>query len=123
MIDFYMIQFYNQVNSRYDSYTELFTHATGDVFNGTAVQEIADRGVPLQKLVVGKPITRKDVSNTGLVDLVDLGNWGAQAYDELGWFAGFGHWQYPSDLTGQAMVDTAAQLIKKCEDAGGCSWY
>ena len=29
LIDFYMVQFYNQVDSKYDNYEELFIHATG----------------------------------------------------------------------------------------------
>ena len=100
MIDFYMVQFYNQVNSKYNSYEELFIHATGDVFNGTAVKEIIARNVPSWKIVVGKPVTSRDVANTGFVNMTDLGVWTAKAYDQLGWFAGIGHWQYPSDLTG-----------------------
>jgi len=37
MIDFYFVQFYNQVETKYDSYEELFVHATGPVFAGTSV--------------------------------------------------------------------------------------
>ena len=81
LIDFYMIQFYNQANSKYNTYDELFIHATGDVFNGTSVKEIAARGIPLKKIVVGKPVTLRDVSNTGFVNQTDLGTWAAKAYD------------------------------------------
>ncbi len=47
LINFYIVQFYNQGDSQYNSYNELFVHATGAAFNGTAVSEIAARGVPL----------------------------------------------------------------------------
>jgi len=38
LIDFYMLQFYNQADSRYDSYIELFIAASGSDFNGTAIE-------------------------------------------------------------------------------------
>jgi chitinase len=120
MIDFYMIQFYNQVNSKYNTYEELFIHASGDVFNGTAVKEIAARGVPLQKLVVGKPVTWRDVSNTGFVNQTDLGQWAAKAHDDLGWYAGIGHWQYPSDLTGKSSFEAGSPLQEKCKQSQKC---
>ena len=37
LINFYILQYYNQVDSQYNSYEELFVHATGEDFNGTAV--------------------------------------------------------------------------------------
>ena len=36
-IDFYTIQFYNQGNTNYESYQELFIKATG-VFSGTSIK-------------------------------------------------------------------------------------
>lgn len=36
LIDFYNVQFYNQGNSEYNTYDELFNHATG-FFSGTSV--------------------------------------------------------------------------------------
>lgn len=79
MIDFYNVQFYNQGNTQYNSYTELFTQASG-YFSGTSVKEIIDRGIPSEKIVVGKPASQADVMNTGYVNLADVGSWGAQAY-------------------------------------------
>ena len=80
MIDFYFVQFYNQGDTSYETYTELFTKATGP-FAGTSVKEIASRGVPLQKIVVGKPIVKADAVNSGYVAQSDLGAWAARAYD------------------------------------------
>ena len=76
-IDFYTVQFYNQGNTEYNSYNELFIKATG-VFSGTSVKEIMNRGVPLKKIVVGKPATKADVMNTGYVAPSDLGMWMGQ---------------------------------------------
>jgi hypothetical protein len=42
-------------------------------FNGTAVKEIIKRGIPVNKLIVGKPVTPKDADNTGWMDLSVLG--------------------------------------------------
>lgn len=120
LIDFYMLQCYNQVDTRYDSYEELFTNATGVDFNKTSIKEIADRGVPLKKLVVGKPILPTDATNTGYVEQSDLGAWALQAYEEFGWYAGIGHWQYPSDKTGAAIAAAAGPLIQKCQEVGNC---
>ena len=120
LIDFYMVQFYNQVDSKYDSYEELFIHASGSVFNGTAVKEIHARGIPYKKIIVGKPILPSDASNTGWVSQTDLGKWAARAYDELNWYGGIMHWQYPSDLTGKAIDDAAGQLKAKCDESKKC---
>ena len=37
LINFYLIQFYNQGDSPYNNYTELFVSASGKTFNGTSV--------------------------------------------------------------------------------------
>jgi chitinase len=121
LIDFYLVQFYNQVESKYDSYNELFIHATGPYFNGTAVKEIAAKGIPLNKIVVGKPILPSDASNTGWISSEDLGKFALEAYNKLGWYAGIMYWQYPSDKNGTAISTSAGKLIKKCKaDPGHC---
>ena len=107
MIDFYNVQFYNQGNTQYNTYTELFTHSTG-YFSTTSVQEIINRGIPSEKVVVGKPATSAEAVNTGYVDFTSLGNWGAQAYNSFGWSAGFMVWQLKSDLQG-TKIDAAIQ--------------
>jgi len=38
LIDFYIVEYYNQNNTKYDSYTELFTKTTQGDFTGTSVQ-------------------------------------------------------------------------------------
>lgn len=100
LIDWYNVQFYNQGNSQYNTYQELFVHSTGS-FPGTAVKNIhEDAGVPLEKIVIGKPVGPGDATNTGLVDALSLGQWAAQGRQELGWEAGIMTWQYASDSYG-----------------------
>ncbi len=76
-IDFYTIQFYNQGNTQYNTYNELFIKATG-TFSGTSVKEIIARGVPAKKVVVGKPATMADVMNTGYISPSSFGSWCGQ---------------------------------------------
>ena len=120
LIDFYMVQFYNQVDSKYDTYEELFVHASGSEFNGTAIKEIIARGIPSRKIVIGKPIKPSDASNTGWISMEDLGKFVIQGNNKLGWYAGIMHWQYPSDKTGEAIKTCADALIKKCKKSGEC---
>ncbi len=71
-----------------------------------------NNGIPSKKIVVGKPATQADASNTGIVSSVDLGNWCVKAYQELNWTAGVMFWQYKSDGAGTIINNAAAQLIK-----------
>ena len=121
LIDFYMVQFYNQVDSKYDTYNELFVHASGSDFNGTAIKQIADRGIPLRKIVIGKPILPSDASNTGWISMEDLSKFAIEGYKKMGWYAGFMHWQYPSSKTGEAIKTAADALIKECKKSGNCN--
>ena len=71
-----------------------------------------NNGIPSKKIVVGKPATQADASNTGIVNSVDLGNWCVRAYQELNWTAGVMFWQYKSDANGTIINNAAGQLIK-----------
>lgn len=77
-----------------------------------------NNGIPSKKIVVGKPATQIDASNTGIVNSVDLGNWCLRAYQEMNWTAGVMFWQYKSDGAGIIINNAAAQLIKA---SGGSS--
>jgi len=48
---------------------------------GTAVKQLIDVGIPMNKIVVGKPATQVDAANTGTVSTTDLGNWCVRAYN------------------------------------------
>lgn len=108
-IDFYNVQFYNQGDTKYDTYEGLFLNS-GGYFTGTAVKEIIKRGVPGKKLVVGKPVTPSDATNSGWMELSVLGEASTRAYNEMEWYAGVMFWQYPSDLTGEGIRKAAGHL-------------
>ncbi|KAI9328856.1 glycoside hydrolase family 18 protein [Obelidium mucronatum] len=95
LIDFYNVQFYNQGNTRYDTCETLF-YASGNVFPGTSVFEITANGVELGKIVVGKPITRAGVVNSGFMEASDMARCFADARGK-GWNAGVMGWQYTLD--------------------------
>ena len=109
LIDFYNVQFYNQGDTKYDSYNGLFTES-GSVFSGTSVTEIIKRGIPSNKIVIGKPVTPGDAANTGYVRSDDLGQWVATGYQSLKWYAGIMYWQYVSDADGSAIKNSAGFL-------------
>jgi chitinase len=114
LIDFYNVQFYNQGNNTYDSYQKLFVESGGH-FPGTSVKEISQRGIPLDKIVVGKPVTTGDATNTGYMDKHALGEAVVRAYKEGNWHAGVMFWQFISDTGGQTINAACSQLKQLCE--------
>ncbi|KAK7451184.1 hypothetical protein VKT23_012516 [Stygiomarasmius scandens] len=91
MIDWYNVQFYNQGASAYVDCNGLFNSAS----DGTAVFQIhKSLGIPLEKLVVGKPAVQKDANN-GYMEPSALGKCVAQAKKQ-GWNGGVMSWQYPN---------------------------
>ena len=97
MIDFYNIQFYNQGSTRYESYTTLFEVAEG-WSTGTTVREIWNAGIPLSKIVVGKPITKAGVVNSGFVPMDQLASFFQQAKSNGILPRGFMGWQWDLDV-------------------------
>jgi chitinase len=94
------VQFYNQGNTQYDNYDILFVNASTGTFNGTALKQIINRGIPSNKLIVGKPVKKTDASNTGWMDITILGEAVSRAYSELNWYGGVMFWQFNSDSNG-----------------------
>ncbi|GJJ14641.1 hypothetical protein Clacol_008907 [Clathrus columnatus] len=90
LIDFYNVQFYNQ-GSAYTTCSGLFDSSSE--FPGSSVQEIAQAGVPLDKIVMGKPAEAADTS-TGFVDTQTLAQCVSQGKGQ-GWNGGVMVWQYP----------------------------
>ncbi len=43
----------------------------------------------MDKIVVGKPVTQQDATNTGWVPASDLHDWGLQAQKQIDWHAGW----------------------------------
>lgn len=99
MIDFLNIQYYNQ-GGAYSSYETLFIQNPS--FPQSAVFEIINNGVPMHKVLVGKPVKRSH-AGTGYVDPKTLHDWGEKAFEQLGWFGGFMGWMYE---TNDQTVDT-----------------
>jgi len=98
LIDFYNIQFYNQGTTTYDTYDSLFRTSNGWA-TGTAVSELISKGIPSNKIVVGKPVQSSDTDNTGYVQVDNLGLF-FQSAKNSGWNAGYMGWQYQSDSDG-----------------------
>ena len=63
---------------------------------GSAVQQLVDEGIQMEKIVVGKPISTLTAS-VGYVDPGTLLQMGCRAKSELGFSAGFMTWMYASD--------------------------
>jgi len=99
-ITFFNVQFYNQGPSCYTDYNGLFVSsgASCPVFPYTAVMEIAKGGIPLSKIVVGKPVTSADASN-GWVSGSTLHTFFQQAGSSLGWNAGVMGWVWNDAAT------------------------
>lgn len=72
MIDFYNVQFYNQGAGYYEDCDGLFEKSP-DFFKGTSVNEIAASGIPIEKIVIGKPGGPGD-GNNGIMDPAAIGS-------------------------------------------------
>lgn len=59
MIDFYVIRYYGQGSSTYNTASSLFNASTGWAVR-TSVNELIAKGVSANKLVIGKTVTRAD---------------------------------------------------------------
>ncbi|KAJ6610196.1 glycoside hydrolase [Mycena sp. CBHHK59/15] len=92
LIDWYNVQFYNQGASEYTTCTGLLTTSSSP-WPGSALFQIAASGVPLAKLVVGKPGTSGAASN-GYMAPATLAGCLATAKSQ-GWTAGAMVWEYP----------------------------
>ena len=79
-----VILFNYSKDTTYDSYESLFITANG-YFKNTAVKELMNSGIPKEKIVIGKPVTPGDASNTGWISAIDFHNWSQRAANEIGW--------------------------------------
>ncbi|KAK7061021.1 hypothetical protein VNI00_000756 [Paramarasmius palmivorus] len=92
LIDWYNVQFYNQGTSEYTTCSNLLT-TSSNTWPKTALFQIAASGVPLSKLVIGKPATTGDANN-GYIDANTLATC-LQTAKNQGWNGGAMAWQYP----------------------------
>ena len=97
MIDFYNVQFYNQLNATYETYDLLFRNS-GTSSPQTSIEELKKiGGVPYEMLVIGKPASINDVYNTGYVKPSNLVQYLLKGNRDLGWNTGVMFWQFHSD--------------------------
>ncbi|KAL4482272.1 hypothetical protein ABPG72_018053 [Tetrahymena utriculariae] len=98
LISWYNVQFYNQESESYDSFQKLFLNS-GTPFVKTSYKEILENAkIPISKLVLGKPATRKNADNTGYVEPAELGKICTEAQQKLGYnIPGFFIWEFISD--------------------------
>ncbi|KAF7356556.1 Glycoside hydrolase family 18 protein [Mycena venus] len=92
LIDWYNVQFYNQGATEYTTCANLLT-TSSNTWPQTALFQIASSGVPLSKLVIGKPAT-SGAANNGFMSTSTLASCLAQAKSQ-GWNAGVMVWEYP----------------------------
>ncbi|KAF5392186.1 hypothetical protein D9757_001377 [Collybiopsis confluens] len=92
LIDWYNVQFYNQGATEYTTCDGLLTESSS-TWPGSSVFQIAARGVPLDKIVIGKPAAANNANN-GLMTTSLLASCASQAVSK-GWNAGIMSWQYP----------------------------
>ncbi|KAG2370335.1 glycoside hydrolase superfamily [Suillus spraguei] len=92
MIDWYNVQFYNQGTTEYTTCDGLLYHSS-TTWPQSALFQIASNGVPLDKLVIGKPATPAQATN-GYMDPSLLASCVSLAYG-AGWNAGVMVWEYP----------------------------
>jgi chitinase len=50
------------------------------------------KGLDIKKIVIGKPCTPADATNTGYVSALNLAAFATQGYKEMGWNAGVMTW-------------------------------
>ncbi|KAG7444943.1 glycoside hydrolase [Guyanagaster necrorhizus] len=92
LIDWYNVQFYNQGSTEYTTCSGLLT-TSSSTWPQTALFQIANSGVPLAKLVIGKPATASDASS-GYMNISTLATCLQTAKDQ-GWNGGAMVWEYP----------------------------
>jgi hypothetical protein len=66
----------------------------------------------LEKLVIGKPVTPGDATNTGYMEKTALGNAITKAVKESQWKAGVFFWQYSSDPNGDTIHTVVQGLMQ-----------
>lgn len=94
LIDWYNIQFYNQGVTEYTTCAGLLTTSSSTFPNSAVFQIAATAGVPLSKIVIGKPGTTADANN-GYIDASTLAGCLSQGKNS-GWTGGAMVWQFPN---------------------------
>ncbi len=106
-IDYYNIQYYNQGTwsyQAYSNYNSIFDTTYNGQPNSTSILSITASGVPSEKLVIGKPISKNDTggggTGTGYIPLDTLCTILEQAQTNDVPFGGVMGWKVDSDVQG-----------------------
>ena len=86
LIDFYNVLYYREHESSYDTYYKLFRQSDKEL-TGTSVQELINRGIAKEKIIVGKPAST-EVNELGYMYNDDLVLAINAAYEDLKWKSG-----------------------------------
>eukprot|EP00026_Physarum_polycephalum_P013920 Phypoly_transcript_14380.p1 GENE.Phypoly_transcript_14380~~Phypoly_transcript_14380.p1 ORF type:complete len:310 (-),score=55.62 Phypoly_transcript_14380:67-972(-) len=97
-ITFLFVQYYN--NGPAATYEDIFVSD-----NGGAVKELVAGGIPLSKIVIGKPV-KKDDADEGYITASTFHSIVQQAQNELGWNTGIMGWQWHSSSVNSKWVST-----------------
>ncbi|KAJ7504340.1 glycoside hydrolase family 18 protein [Mycena galericulata] len=92
LIDWYNVQFYNQGATEYTTCAGLLT-TSSTTWPKTALFQIAASGVPLSKLVIGKPANSGEATNGYMAPATLAGC--LETAKSQGWNAGAMVWEYP----------------------------
>ena len=106
-IDYLNVQFYNQ-GSCYPDFTSTFLNSgstSGCYFPGTSANEIASYGIPLSKIIIGKPVTSSD-AGSGYIPATTLSTMFSQAQKTLNYTPGIMGWVWHSPAINSAWLQT-----------------
>ena len=98
-INWFNVQFYNQGSTCFLTYTTLFVASSnnGQCVGGTAVSELVTVGVPLDRIVIGKPVAAS-AAGSGYIAPADLGTILTTAAKSGNTPAGVFTWDYQAAL-------------------------
>jgi chitinase len=95
-IDFFFVQYYNQGDGVYATFSEVFIESGGGFAPSTAVSELVAAGIPSTAIVVGKPVLMSGMANNGMVPAATLAAWisTARRSVDANFAGGVGGWMY-----------------------------
>jgi chitinase len=96
------IQYYNQGDDQYNTCENLLFDSGSSFPDSSVFQTHTVSGVPLEKLVIGKPINAGAAAN-GYMDAATLNGCVNQAKAK-GWNAGVMYWEYDSTAVGTILA-------------------
>ena len=75
-----------------------------------SVKQIADRGIPMEKIVLGKPVLPENAYSTGYIEPETLRQYMKQAKEEIGFQTGVMTWEFRADIDGSFVQTVTADL-------------